>query len=79
MVAAVTLEAITAGRFLMVGNSLRSDIWPVLELGAIAVYIPYRVTWAHEVTEPPPVNHPGFYQLEHIGQLPGLLATLMDA
>lgn len=35
-------------RFLMVGNSVRSDILPVLELGAHAVQIPYEVTWAHE-------------------------------
>jgi putative hydrolase of the HAD superfamily len=35
-------------RFLMVGNSLRSDILPVLRLGGQAVLIPYADTWAHE-------------------------------
>lgn len=35
-------------RFLMVGNSLRSDILPVLELGGRAIYIPYSLTWGHE-------------------------------
>ena len=35
-------------RFVMVGNSLRSDVLPVLELGATAVHIPYPVTWRHE-------------------------------
>ena len=35
-------------RFLMIGNSARSDILPVLELGAQAIQIPYEVTWAHE-------------------------------
>lgn len=35
-------------RFVMVGNSLRSDVLPVLELGATAVHIPYYVTWRHE-------------------------------
>ena len=39
---------IAPDRFLMVGNSPRSDILPVLELGAHAVQIPYAVTWAHE-------------------------------
>jgi putative hydrolase of the HAD superfamily len=34
--------------FVMIGNSLRSDIWPVLELGGRAVYIPHHQTWAHE-------------------------------
>ncbi|HSD16245.1 MAG TPA: HAD family hydrolase [Thermomonas sp.] len=39
---------IEARRFLMVGNSLRSDIAPVLELGGWGVHVPYHTTWAHE-------------------------------
>ncbi|KFN50265.1 HAD family hydrolase [Arenimonas composti] len=35
--------------FLMVGNSLRSDIEPVLRLGGWGVHLPYHVTWAHEL------------------------------
>lgn len=62
-------------RFLMVGNSLRSDILPVLELGAAAVYIPHQLTWAHEHAERP-VGHEGYYEIENIGMLPELLATL---
>lgn len=68
--------AIAPERFLMVGNSLRSDITPVLTLGANAVYVPYQLTWAHEVVNPPPVEQPGYYELEHLGQLPGLLERL---
>ena len=60
-------------RFLMVGNSLRSDILPVLELGGHAVYIPADTTWVHEVAEAPPVGQAGFYQLEHIRELSDLL------
>jgi len=63
-------------RFLMVGNSLRSDIWPVLELGANAVYVPHHFTWAHEVAEVPPPHHRGFYSIEHLGLLPHLLEQL---
>ncbi|NYZ62145.1 HAD family hydrolase [Luteimonas deserti] len=37
-----------ADQFLMVGNSLRSDIAPVLALGGWGVHMPYRTTWAHE-------------------------------
>jgi putative hydrolase of the HAD superfamily len=59
--------------FVMIGNSLRSDILPVLELGSNAVYVPYHATWAHEHAEPPHKDHAGFYELEHIGQLPALL------
>lgn len=39
---------IPPSRFLMVGNSLRSDIAPVLALGGWGVHVPYHVTWAHE-------------------------------
>lgn len=63
-------------RFLMVGNSLRSDILPVLEIGASAVYVPHHLTWAHEVAEPPPAGRRGFYEIEHLGMLPGLLEQL---
>jgi putative hydrolase of the HAD superfamily len=38
-------------RFLMVGDSLRSDVLPVLEIGAAAVHIPHGDPWQHEVVE----------------------------
>lgn len=72
-------QGVAPERFLMVGNSLRSDILPVLALGASAVYIPYHLTWAHETTDPPPAGQAGYYQLEHLGQLPGLLDELERA
>jgi putative hydrolase of the HAD superfamily len=62
-------------RFLMVGNSMRSDILPVLELGGQAVYIPHHLTWAHEHATPTEERHNGFYELEHIGQLLNFLKT----
>jgi putative hydrolase of the HAD superfamily len=37
--------------FCMVGNSVRSDVLPVLSLGGRAVHIPYHLTWAHERAE----------------------------
>ena len=63
-------------RFLMVGNALRSDILPVLALGGSAVYVPHELTWAHESGDLPVADHPGFYQIEHLGLLPGLLEEL---
>jgi putative hydrolase of the HAD superfamily len=68
-------HSIAPQRFFMVGNSLRSDVLPILELGGSAAYIPYEITWQHETAEPP-TGQPGFYQLEHIGQLPALLGKL---
>ncbi|HMJ75732.1 MAG TPA: HAD family hydrolase, partial [Iamia sp.] len=38
-------------QFLMAGNSVRSDILPVLELGGHAVHVPYAITWSHEVVD----------------------------
>lgn len=40
--------ALPPTRFAMVGNSLRSDIEPVVALGGWGVYMPYHITWAHE-------------------------------
>ncbi len=40
---------VEAGAFAMVGNSLRSDIEPVVRLGGWGVHMPYHVTWAHEL------------------------------
>lgn len=39
---------ISADEFLMIGNSVKSDILPVLALGSYAIHIPYHTTWAHE-------------------------------
>ncbi len=64
-------------RFLMVGNSLKSDVLPVLELGSHAVYIPYHITWAHETVEHQPEQN-GYYRLEHLGQLPNLIERLTN-
>lgn len=71
-------QSIESGRFLMVGNSLRSDILPILELGGQAVYIPYQITWLHESAEVPPQGTTGFHQLDHLGQLPNLLEQLEE-
>ncbi|HMO42315.1 MAG TPA: hypothetical protein PKB04_03110, partial [Phenylobacterium sp.] len=55
-----------------VGNSLRSDVLPALEAGAWAAHIPYAVTWAHEMADPP-VGHPRFAELASIADLPDWL------
>jgi putative hydrolase of the HAD superfamily len=63
-------------RFLMVGNSLRSDILPVLEIGGQAVYIPYFTTWSHEIVDETEGTTLNYIKLEHLGQLPDLIKTL---
>ncbi len=61
--------------FAMVGNSLRSDILPVLELGATAIYIPHELTWAHEHADAPTAA-PNFYEVKKFDDLPVLFAQL---
>ncbi|MDQ8188135.1 HAD family hydrolase [Pelagicoccus sp. SDUM812002] len=60
----------------MVGNSLKSDILPVLELGGTGIHIPYQLTWEHERVASAPNQSTNFYELESIKQLPELIATL---
>ena len=58
-------------RFLMVGNSVKSDILPILEIGGQGVHVPYHVTWAHEIV----LDHDGvFAELACIRELPAWLA-----
>lgn len=42
---------IKAEEFLMIGNSLKSDALPVLNIGGHAIHVPYHITWAHETIE----------------------------
>jgi putative hydrolase of the HAD superfamily len=74
--AILSRRGIKADEFVMVGNSLRSDIVPVLELGARAVHIPYHVTWRHEQVDEESLPGSGWRRLERIGELSGLLAVL---
>ncbi|WP_079241258.1 HAD family hydrolase [Chryseobacterium indologenes] len=57
-----------AGDFLMIGNSINSDILPVLEVGAQAIHVPYHVTWEHEKNDEK-VKPNNFLQIESLAQL----------
>jgi len=49
---------IDVSEFLMIGNSLKSDVLPILNIGAKAVHVPFHTTWAHElVAEDEMVNN----------------------
>ena len=66
---------IAASRFMMIGNSMRSDIVPVVQIGGHAVHIPYDTTWDHEQKHPY-IDPKNFKQLKHIGLLPGLIEEM---
>ncbi len=61
--------------FVMVGNSVRSDVLPVLALGGRAVHVPYSVTWALEQAEPDPELHE-FPVLGSLAELPACIDAL---
>jgi putative hydrolase of the HAD superfamily len=69
-------QGVAPERFLMVGNSLRSDVLPVLEAGGTAVYIPYEITWAHEAVDEATLEGRPIVRLETLRELPGWLAAL---
>lgn len=54
--------------FLMVGNSIKSDILPVLELGAHAIHVPYHTTWAYEQVSQK-IELPNFIQVNKISDI----------
>ncbi|WP_343608464.1 HAD family hydrolase [Chryseobacterium oranimense] len=54
--------------FLMLGNSIKSDVLPVLEIGGFAAHIPYHVTWSHEQHEHH-LEHSNFMELKSIDEI----------
>lgn len=60
-------------QFLMVGNSLKSDILPVLELGAYAVHVPFHTTWAHEELDEE-IDNPKFLEAGKINEIIKILS-----
>lgn len=66
-------RGIDVGGFVMVGNSITSDIAPVLELGGRAIHIPYEVNWALDHTEG---DGNGYVEIERFDQLPEALERL---
>ncbi len=63
---------IKPAEFFMIGNSLKSDVLPVLGIGGHAVHIPYHTTWEHEKISHK-VEHPNFKTLEKISDVLDIL------
>ena len=55
-------------QFIMLGNSLKSDVMPVLAIGGHAVHIPYHTTWAYETIEHT-IKHVNFKQVNSIREV----------
>jgi putative hydrolase of the HAD superfamily len=69
-------HGISPDRFLMVGNSLKSDVFPVLALGGYAVHMPYHLTWKHERSDTIPLENGHFFTVENLRDLPPLIQDL---
>ena len=71
-------HAIPPERFLMVGNSVRSDVLPVLELGGWAVHVPAALSWAHEHADIPAAARGRYFEIASLDRLPALVESLND-
>lgn len=58
--------------FIMIGNSLRSDVLPVLELGGHAVHVPFHTTWLHEHIDHE-IVHPNFTAITKLSEIRNIL------
>ena len=67
---------VPADRFVMVGNSVRSDILPALELGGSGVHVPYQITWEHEVVDLPEAMAHRVVRLETFADVPAAVGGL---
>lgn len=66
--------AVDASRFAMIGNSLRSDVEPVIALGGWGIHMPYHVTWEHELQHGVESGHPRVITIDSPAAVPGALA-----
>jgi putative hydrolase of the HAD superfamily len=59
---------IDPSEFLMVGNSLKSDVMPVINIGGHAIHVPFHTTWAHEHVETN-LTHQNFKQANSLSEI----------
>lgn len=65
---------IKPNRFLMIGNSLKSDILPVVKIGGYGIHIPFDITWQHEYIDPETIkNVKNYIELQSIKDLTKIL------
>lgn len=64
---------ISVEEFLMVGNSLKSDILPICRIGGQAMHIPFHTTWAHELVETHHLEGYEYYEIDNLRQLLDML------
>jgi putative hydrolase of the HAD superfamily len=74
--AILSRHGVDPNRFLMVGNSLRSDVLPVVDAGGWAVHIPAALSWSHEHADVPPHAKGRYFEVAALEHLPDVIETL---
>jgi len=64
---------ITPQQFLMIGNSLKSDVLPLVSIGAEAIHIPFHTTWAHEEVTVNPNKPKSYRTLKNLSEVISIL------
>jgi putative hydrolase of the HAD superfamily len=72
----MAVAGVAPERFLMIGNSLKSDVLPVVELGGHAAHLPYVYTWELEHVPDADAERMGFHELTSIREVPELVKRL---
>lgn len=70
---------VAPAQFVMIGNSLRSDIAPVLALGGWGVHVPYHLTWAHEDEAEIAADAPRLRSVASAAELPEAVRAIAEA
>jgi len=60
---------IKPNEFLMIGNSIKSDIIPPLNLGCYAIHVPYETTWLHEIVHDPDLDQNRFAEVKSLHEI----------
>lgn len=64
---------IEPGELLMIGNSLKSDVLPLIEIGASAIHVPFHTTWAHEEVSQQDAANSDYKTVQSIKDIPALV------
>jgi putative hydrolase of the HAD superfamily len=69
-------NGVDANSFLMIGNSMRSDILPVLAIGGSAILVTNELTWQYEAVDAPQPDSSRYIGVDHLSELPSAIRSL---
>jgi putative hydrolase of the HAD superfamily len=72
-------QSIDPGRFLMVGNSLKSDVLPVIGAGGRAVHVPYHTTWFMELPAESDHGETGYFEIKALADVQGVIEQIENS